>query len=219
MAKTTTVTTSYTSDIVVNGTAISADKVYANGTQVRRCIVNGTDVIHKFTRTVVTASYNLTFNIAVNFKVVKYTLPPEYYYFYGPIRVAVTVTDNGSSDFTQVTAPTITLTFYCDLGEEGSYPNKYYQQSLNNQVFTIDQTTYLEFDYFLGKFISKEASVAYFILNMSTIYPDEVQATLNIEDEYLFENTSYNDTPSYNREHIIQRTINKTLSDNTVQEY
>ena len=56
MAKTTTVTTSYTSDIVVNGIAISADKIYANGTQVRRCIVNGQDVIHKFTRTVVTAS-------------------------------------------------------------------------------------------------------------------------------------------------------------------
>lgn len=53
MAKVTTVTTSYTSDIVVNGTAISADKIYANGTQIRRCIVNGKDVIHKFTRTVV----------------------------------------------------------------------------------------------------------------------------------------------------------------------
>ena len=220
MAKTTTVTTSYTSDIVVNGTAISADKIYANGTQVRRCIVNGTDVIHKFTRTVVTASSNLTFNIEVNFKVVKSVLPPEYkYYFYGPIRVAVLVTDNGSSGFTQVTVPTITLTFYCDLGEEGSYPNKYYQQSLNNQVFTIDQTTYLEFDYFLGKYISKEASAAHFILDMSTIDPDEVQATLSIGDDYNFENTSYNDTPSYNRGHIIQRTINKTLSESIVQEY
>ena len=60
MAKTTTVTTS---DMVVNGTAISADKVYANGIQVRRCLVNGKDVIHKFTRTVVTASSDLTLSI------------------------------------------------------------------------------------------------------------------------------------------------------------
>lgn len=209
MAKTTTVTTSYTSDIIVNGTTVSADKIYVNGTQVRRCIVNGTDVIHKFTRTVVTAKSDLTFNIKVYFTVSQ----GDWHLFYSPIAVAVTVTDNGSSGFTSVAANT-TLTFYCSEGEEGSYPNKYYQQSLNNQVFTIDQTTYLEFDYFKDKYIngfSREQDPHY-TLDMDVTDPDGVSTTLSIGADYDYE-------PYYNWENTQQRTINRTLSDNTVQEY
>lgn len=214
MAKTTTVTTSYTSDIIVNGTAISADKIYANGTQVRRCIVNGTDVIHKFTRTIVTASSNLTLNFQVYFTV--YIRSDRSYYFNSPIKVSVTVIDNGSSGFTQVTAPTITLTFYCSGGTQGSSPDRYYRRSFNDIDFSIGQTKHLEFDYFLGKYISKEESTARFILDMSTIDPDEVQATLSIGDYYYL----YLENTSYNRSHTIQRKVdNEIVSDNTVQEY
>lgn len=211
MAKVTTVTTSYTSDIVVNGTAIPADKIYANGTQIRRCIVNGIDVLHKFTRTVVTASSNLTFN----FQVVFNASADSWHRFYSPINVAVTITDNGSSGFTYVVANT-TVTFYCSEGDEGSYPNRYYQQSLSNQVFTIGQTTYLKFNYFEDKYIYKESisreQNPRYTLDMYVTDPDGVSTTLSIGADYDYE-------PYYSRTTTSQRTINKTLSDNTVQEY
>ena len=210
MAKTTTVTTSYTSDIIVNGTTVSAAKIYANGTQVRRCIVNGTDVIHKFTRTVVTASSNLTLTFQVLFTVSQSSL----HIFYSPINVYVTVTDNGSSGFTSVDANT-KITFYCSEGDEGSYPNRYYQQSLSNRVFTIGQTTYLEFNYFENKPIHNESgreNDAHYTLDMYVTDPDGVSTTLSIGADYDLE-------PYYNWETTQQRVINKTLSDNTVQEY
>lgn len=209
MAKVTTVTTSYTSDIVVKGTAISADKIYARGTQVRRCIVNGKDVIHKFTRTVVTASSNLTLTFVVHFTVSQ----GDWHLFYSPIGVSVTVTDNGSSGFTFVDANT-KITFYCSEGDEGSYPNRYYQQSLSNQVFTIGQTTYLTFNYFEDKYIngfSREQDPHY-TLDMYVTDPDGVSTTLSIGADYDYE-------PYYNWENTQQRVINQTLSDNTVQEY
>ena len=152
MAKTTTVTTSYTSAIIVNGTAVSADKIYANGTQVRRCIVNGTDVIHKFTRTVVTASSNLTLNFQVHFTVD--SSPHQYSnYFTSPIYVDVTVTDNGDSGFTSITLVNSLLIFYCEKGDQGNSGSHYYQQSLSNRVFTIGQRTTLAFSYFNNKYI------------------------------------------------------------------
>lgn len=205
MAKTTTVTTSYTSNIVVNGTTVSADKIYANGTQVRRCIVNGTDVIHKSTRTVVTASSNLTLKVHVYFTV--RIQSSRKYYFNSPINVAVTVTDNGSSGFTSVGANS-TLTFYCAGATHG-----YYQQSLSNRVFTIGQTTNLKFDYFTGLHItSSQLDGPHYTLDMDVTDPDGVSTTLSVSANYKFE-TSY----SFNTTQ--QRTINKTLSDNTVQEY
>lgn len=216
MAKTTTVTTSYTSDIVVNGTAIPADKIYANGTQVRRCIVNGKDVIHKFTRTVVTASSNLTFTFTVHFtvKISRLEFYTEYR-FSSPITVAVTITDNGSSGFTSVDANT-KITFYCLAGEEGSYPNKYYYQSLLNQQLPIGQATDLKFSNFNDKPICKEdpglPQDAHYTLDMDITDPDGVSTTLSIGDDYYL-------GPSYNWGNTQQRTINKVLSDNTVQEY
>ena len=210
MAKVTSVTTSYTSNIVVNGTAISADKIYADGTQIRRCIVNGTDVIHKFTRTVVTASSNLTLTFQVYFN----ASSGSWYRFYSPIHVTVTVIDNGSSGFTSIAANT-KLTFYCLEGDEGSYPNKYYQQSLSNRVFTIGQETYLEFNYFKDKYIYREggpANASHYTLDMDVTDPDGVTTTLSIGDDYDLE-------PYYNWENTQQRVINRTLSDNTAQEY
>lgn len=215
MAKTTTVTTSYTSNIIVNGTTVSADKIYVNGTQVRRCIVNDTDVIHKFTRTVVTASSNLTLTFRVYFTVREEPVIERnyYYYFNSPIKVSVTVTDNGSSGFTQVTVPTITLTFYCSGGNEGSYPNKYYQQSLYDIDFSIGQTKNLEFEHFADRFItSRKLPETHYTLDMDITDPDGVSTTLSIEDDYRLET-------SYSLETTRQRVINKTISDNTVQEY
>lgn len=211
MAKTTTVTTSYTSNIIVNGTTVSADKIYANRTKVRRCIVKGIDVIHKFTRTVVTASSNLTFAFRVYFNV----SPGFTYIFYTPIKVAVTITDNGSSGFTSVDANT-KVTFYCAEGDEGSRPNRYYQQQLSNRVFMIGQTTYLEFAFFDKKLIRKEAvslpQDEHYTLDMYITDPDGVTTTLSIGADYDLE-------PYYSWENTQQRTINKVLSDDTVQEY
>ena len=211
MSKTTTETTSYTSDIIVNGAAISADKIYANGAQVRRCIVNGTDVIHKFTRTVVTASSNLTFNVHVYFTV--HIQSSRNYYFNSPIKVSVTVIDNGSSGFTQVTVPTITLTFYCSGGNQGSSPDRYYQQSLSNRVFMIGQMTYLEFEHFTSLLITtSQLDGPHYTLDMDITDPDGVSTTLSVSANYKFET-------SHSFKTTQQRAINKTLSDNTVQEY
>ena len=211
MAKTTTVTTSYTSNIVVNGTAVSADKIYANGTQVRRCIVNGTDVIHKFTRTVVTAKSDLTFNFKVYFTV---RIQSGYkYYFNSPINVIVTVTDNGSSGFTQVTVPTITLTFYCAGGTQGLSPDRYYMKSFHDIDFSIGQEKQLKFDSFTGLLITtSQLDGPHYTLDMDVTDPDGVSTTLSVSANYKF-GTSY----SFNTTQ--QRTINRTLSDNTVQEY
>ena len=207
MAKTTTVTTSYTSNIVVNGTTVN--EIYANGTQVRRCIENGTDVIHKFTRTVVTANSNLTFNIKVYFTV----RVGNEYYFNSPIKVSVTVIDNGSSGFTQVTAPTITLTFYCAGGTQGSSPDRYYMQSFHDIDFSIGQTKNLKFDHFTGLLIeTSQLKGPHYTLDIEVLDQDEVQSTLSVSANYKF-------TPSYSFTTTQQRVINKTLSDNTVQEY
>ena len=132
MSKVTTVTTSYTSDIIVNGTAISADKIYANGTKVRRCIVNGKDVIHKVTRTVVKIASDLTLTVTVRF-----TSQSSFHYFTSPIYVDVTVKDNESSGFTSITLNAPVLIFYCENGNQNSGYHNYYKQELTSQSLPI----------------------------------------------------------------------------------
>lgn len=206
MSKVTTVTTSYTSDIVVNGTTVSADKIYANGTQVRRCIVNGKDVIHKSVRTVVKVSSDLTFNIEVSFTV--HIRSSRKYYFNSPIKVSVTVIDNGSSGFNQVELLTITPTFYCAGATHG-----YYETSLHYIYCSIGQTQNIEFEYFTGLLITtSQLDEPYCTLYMEVLDQDEVQSSFSILADYKFET-------SYSFETTQQRVIDKTLSDDTVQEY
>ena len=217
MAKTTTVTTSYTSDIVVNGTAISADKIYVNGTQVRRCIVNGTDVIHKFTRTVVTASSDLTLTVTVRFTV-EITAVGSYaeHSFSSPIYVDVTVTDNGDSGFTSITLANPLLDFFCEYGDQTFEDMDFYRQQLTNQSLPIGQTTTLTFSYFNKKYINTGDSFSQYTgyqLSFKIQDPDGIESS-----PYILEG-SYDRTSSYRDTNTIQHTINKTLSDNTVQEY
>lgn len=213
MAKVTTVTTSYTSDIVVNGTAISADKIYANGTQIRRCIVNGKDVIHKFTRTVVIASSNLTLTFTVHFTTS--WVGVGMLYFKSPIYVDVTVTDNGSSGFTSITLVNPRLIFYCESGEETVDNLHCHSQQLTNQSLSIGQTTTLTFSYFKGQYIGINLDSQYTGYDLFALIddPDEIDTSYILKDEYTGEE-------SYYHRHIIQREVdNKLVSDNSVQEY
>lgn len=214
MAKVTTVTTSYTSNIVVDGTAISADKIYADGTQVRRCIVNGKDVIHKFTRTVVTASSNLTLTFTVRFTVDFVGI--GMLYFKGPISVDVAVTDNGSSGFTSITLVTPLLTFYCEVGTQVVDSKNCYQQQLTNQSLPIGQTTTLTFSYFDGQYIGVNLDAQYTGYDLLVLIddPDGIEtAPYILKDEYTWKD-------SYYHRHIIQREVdNKIVSDSSVQEY
>ena len=221
MAKTTTVTTSYTSDIIVNGTTISADKIYANGTQVRRCIVNGTDVIHKFTRTVVTASSDLTliFDVHCTVKASQLGFYVSYR-FSSPIYVDVTVTDNGSSGFTSITIVNPILIFFCDSGTQTVDNKNCYQQTLANQSLPIGQKTTLTFSDFTDKHIATPSSPSgdfeYYTgyqLNFQIQDPDGIKTS-----PYMLE-ASYNKEANYWDTDSIHRTINETLSDNTAQEY
>ena len=221
MAKTTTVTTSYTSNIIVNGTTISADKIYANGTQVRRCIVNGKDVIHKFTRTVVTASSDLTLIFDVHFNV-NISTSPDYtdYLFTSPIYVDVTVTDNGSSGFTSITLVNPILNFFCDAGDQPVDSKNAYQQQLTNQSLPIGQKTTLTFSDFDNKYIARLSSTSAAFADYTGYQlifliddPDGVRSS-----PYMLE-ASYNKEENYRDTNSIHRTINKALSDNTVQEY
>ena len=218
MSKTTTVTTSYTSDIVVNGTAISADKIYANGTQVRRCIVNGKDVLHKFTRTVVIASSNLTLTFNVHFTAE--SSPHQYSnYFTSPIYVDVTVTDNGSSGFTSITLVNSLLIFYCEKGNQGNSGSHYYQQQLTNQSLPIGQRTTLTFSYFNNKYIhptSGSYQATHYKLSLQVEDPDGANSSTSLYSE---DNISDSALTNYSRTTTQQRVINRTLSDNTVQEY
>lgn len=219
MAKTTTVTTSYTSDIVVNGTAISADKIYANGTQVRRCIVNGTDVIHKFTRTVVTAKSNLTFTFTVRFTMIRYGAAGNMLYFKSPIYVDVTVTDNGSSGFKAVTLATPLLTFYCEAGNQGNSGSRYYQQELLNQSLTIGQTTTLTFSYFQNKDIYAsipDDQATHYELSFLVEDPDGIVSSSHLYSE---NNISDSSLTNYSQTTTYPRAVEEILSDNTVQEY
>lgn len=214
MAKVTTVTTSYTSNIVVNGTTVSADKIYVNGTQVRRCIVNGTDVIHKSTRTVVTASSKLTLKFTVRFSVAANSA--SIYQFVGPIYADVTVTDNGSSGFTSITLVTPLLDFLCEFGDsKNDSGESYYQQQLTNQSLPIGQKTTLTFSYFKNKFIASTASSQYMGYQLSF----KIQDPDGIETSPHMLGASYNRKSPYQDTNSIHRTINRTLSDNTVQEY
>ena len=215
MAKTTTVTTSYTSDIVVNGTAISADKIYVNGTQVRRCIVNGTDVIHKFTRTVVIAASNLTLNVQVHFTVDFVNI--GILYFKSPIYVDVTVTDNGSSGFTSITLVNPLLAFFCPDGNQTVDNTHFYQQLLTNQSLPIGQRTTLTFSYFKGQYIGIDISSQYtgYELSFKIQDPDGIESS-----PYILKHKYPGYTGDYSISHTIQREIDyETLSDNTVQEY
>lgn len=218
MAKTITATTSYTSNIVVNGTTVSADKIYVNDTQVRRCIVNGTDVIHKFTRTIVTASSNLTFNFTVRFTAE--SSPYQYSnYFTSPIYADVTVTDNRNSGFTSISCIAPILRFYCEKGNQGNSGSHYYQQQLTNQSLPIGQTTTLTFSDFNNKYIhptSGSYQATHYELSFHIKDPDDITsyAAINSED-----NISDSALTNYSRTKTLPRVINKTLSDNTVQEY
>lgn len=219
MAKTTTVTTSYTSNIVVNGTTVSGERVYVKGTQVRRCIVNGTDVIHKFTRTVDKIASALTLNFKVYFTVSVTSLGfYTSYEFSGPIYADVTVTDNGSSGFTSITLVNPLLDFFCAAGDKTIDNKKSYQQQLTNQSLPIGQTTTLTFSYFIGKLIEATDSSSFsqytgYQLGFNIRDPDEIETS-----PYKL-GASYNKESSYRDKNNIHRTINRTLSDNTVQEY
>lgn len=229
MAKVTTVTTSYTSDIVVNGTAVSANNIYANGTKVRRCIVNGTDVIHKFTRTVVTLESNLTIFFTIRFTVD--TEDDTYwgdtiYRFDSPIYLDVTVKDIGSSGFTSITFEVLRMIFYCYGGDSGENSSgRFYQQEITNRSFTLGQTHTLEFDYFAEQYIDSPdtnedfAQYTGYELNFRTRDPDGVvlpsaSSSYILEDTYS-RGTSYTYTQTFARE----RVVNQKLSDSTQQEY
>lgn len=217
MAKTTTVTTSYTSNIVVNGTALSS--VFVDGTQVRRCIVNGKDVIHKFTRTVVTASSDLTliFDVHCTVSVTSLGFYTEYS-FSSPIYADVTVTDNGSSGFTSITLITPILTFFCEAGTQVVDSKNCYQQQLTNQSLPIGQKTTLTFSDFNNKHIATPITSDFeqytgYRLGFSVQDPDGIETS-----PYMLE-ASYQKEQYYWDTDSIHRVINKTLSDNTVQEY
>lgn len=216
MAKTTTVTTSYTSNIVVNGTAIPADKIYANGTQVRRCIVNGTDVIHKFTRTVVTASSNLTLNVQVHFTVD--SIDRRVLYFKSPIYADVGVTDNGSSGFTSITLVNPLLDFFCDYGDRTFEDMNFYRQQLTNQSLPIGQKTTLTFSYFKAKYINTGDVFSQYTgyqLSFKIQDPDGIESS-----PYILKHKYPGYTGDYSISHIIQHEVdNVIISDNTVQEY
>ena len=220
MAKTTTVTTSYTSDIIVNGTAIPGDKVYANGTQVRRCIVNGTDVIHKFTRTVDKIASDLTFTLTVRFtaKIIN-SFPVYDYRFSSPIMLEVTVTDNGNSGFTSVTYLAPRIVFSCLYGDKGSPGAKYYEQQLPDQILRIGQTTTLTFSDFQNKYIYTtipDAQATKFALSFRIKDPDDITTYVAMNspnDISASKLLNYSQTTTY------PRAVEKTLSDNTVQEY
>ena len=222
MANTTTVTTSYTSDIVVNGTTISADKIYVNGTQVRRCIVNGKDVIHKFTRTVVTASSNLTLIFAVYFTVnISTSSGYTNYRFTSPISVDVKVSDttNGSSGFTSITLVTPILNFFCDSGEYFDGSKKLYQQQLTNQSLPIGKTTTLTYAYFDNKYIARLDHTSFtqytgYQLNFQIQAPDGTVSEVHTLEGQYNEEKSYQDT------NMLQHEVdNVIISDSTVQEY
>lgn len=215
MAKVTTVTTSYTSDIIVNGTAISADKIYANGTQVRRCIVNGKDVIHKSTRTVVTASSNLTLNVQVHFTVDSVGL--GVLCFKSPIYVDVTVKDNESSGFTSITLVNPLLDFFCESGNQTFEDMNFYRQQLTNQSLPIGQRTTLTFSYFKGQYIGVSTSSQYtgYQLSFKIQDPDGIESS-----PYILGHKYPGYTGDYSISHTIQHKVdNEIVSDNTVQEY
>lgn len=219
MAKVTTVTTSYTSDIVVNGTAISADKIYANGTRVRRCIVNGTDVIHKFTRTVDKIASDLTFTLTVRFTTGRYGAGVSILYFRSPIYFDVTVTDNGSSGFTSVTYLAPRIVFSCPYGDKGSSGSKYYEQQLPDQSLPIGQKTTLTFSDFQNKDIYADIpddQATKFALSFRIKDPDDITTYVSM---YSPDDISASALANYSQTTTYPRTTNKTLSDNTVQEY
>lgn len=224
MSKTTTTTTSYTSNAIANGTTVSSEGLIKNGTTVRRCLVNGTDVIHKFTRTVIVANSNLTFTITVRFTVrASTTCGYTWYVFDSPIYMDVKVTDNGSSGFTSITVTTSGITFYCADGDSGVSGEYYYRQQLSNQSFTIGQTKTLTFSYFNSKSILDEKDgysqdvlyVAYLspITDPDGVGPQGISITSDIIAHSQL-------APSYSKTHTATRVVSgRVLSDTTVQEY
>lgn len=219
MAKITTVTTSYTSDIVVNGTAISADKIYANGTQVRRCIVNGKDVIHKFTKTVDKIASNLTFTLTVRFTAADVGELIPYYQFTSPITLDVTVTDNGDSGFTSVTYLAPRIVFSCLYGDKGSPGAKYYEQQLPDQILMIGQTKTLTFSDFKNKYIytsMPDAQATKFALGLRIKDPDDITTYVAV---YSPDDISRSSLLNYSQTETYPRAVEEIISDNTVQEY
>lgn len=220
MAKTTTVTTSYTSNIIVNGTTVSADKIYVNGIQVRRCIVNGKDVIHKFTRTVDKIASDLTFTLTVSFTADEInSFPVIDYRFSSPITLEVTVTDNGNSGFTSVTYLAPRIVFSCLYGDKGSPGAKYYEQQLPDKILMIGQTTTLTFSDFQNKYIVTtlpDAQATKFALSFRIKDPDDITTYVAMNSP---NDISYSPLLNYSQTTTYPRVINKTLSDNTVQEY
>lgn len=220
MAKVTTVTTSYTSDIVVNGTAISADKIYANGTQVRRCIVNGTDVIHKFTRTVDKIASDLTFIVTVRFTADSInSFPVIDYRFSSPITLEVTVKDNGNSGFTSVTYLAPRIVFSCLHGDKGSPGAKYYEQQLPDQILPIGQKTTLTFSDFKNKYIYTsipDAQATKFALSLRIKDPDDITTYVAV---YSPDDISRSPLLNYSQTETYPRAVEEIISDNTVQEY
>lgn len=219
MAKVTTVTTSYTSDIIVDGTALSS--VFVDGTKVRRCIVNGKDVIHKFTRTVDKIVSNLTFTLTVRFTTGRYGAGVSILYFRSPIYVDVTVTDNGSSGFTSVTYLAPRIVFSCPYGDKGSSGSKYYEQQLPDQILTIGQTTNLTFSYFQNKDIYAGIGISddqatKFALSFRIKDPDDITTYVSM---YSPDDISDSALANYSQTTTYPRVIEEILSDSSVQEY
>lgn len=226
MSKTTTVTNSYTSNVVANGTTVSGEGVITNGTTVRRVLVNGTDVIHKVTRTVVKANSNLTFTVTFRFNYYTSTLCSfTDYGFSSPIYLDITVTNTSgtSSGFTSITGVDVATRFYCGAGNKHNTVNSehWYDSALSNQSFTIGQQKTLTFSYYNGKGINYEKSsptqAESFEVYFSFTDPDGVYKTapaiskavsLSVLDD------TYRDTLSGTR--VVS---NFTLTDTTVQEY
>lgn len=232
MSKTTTVTTSYTTDIELNGyhipDAYHIISITAGRTQqqMERVKVNGTDVVHRFRRTVVRAYSNLTFTIVLRYNVRSSTsCGYSWYDFDSPIYLDITVTNTAgtSSGFTSITGVQVATQYYCGEGNLHSGDQYFYANSMSSQSFTLGQQKTLTFSYYNGKEIdtptspTQEEKFRVFFLFTD---PDGVNRSapdITVKPEYH----SLADTSLYVNQTLTGTRVvnNVTLSDNTVQEY
>lgn len=223
MSKTTSVATFYTSNVIANGTTVSGDEVYApNDIIVYRIKVNGTDVIHKFTRTVVRAYSNLTFTITFRFSYYASTSCSfTDWDFASPIYLDVKVSGSG---FTSITGVTVSTRFYCQQGDhKSSYPVEYWYDSvLTNQSFTIGQQKTLTFSFYNGKGIEyeKEPRTQPLRFNVYFAFTDPDGVNLGASPDITKSVSLYIHDGTYSTSLSGTRVVNgQVLSDTTVQEY
>ena len=232
MSKTTTVTRSYTTDVELNGfhipDAYHIISITAGRTQqqMERVIVNGTNVVHRFKRTVVKANSNLTFTIVLRYNVRSSTSCGDSWYdFDSPIYLDITVTNTAgtSSGFTSITGVDVATQYYCGEGNLHSGNQYWYANSLDNQSFTLGQRKTLTFSYYNQKAIDTPTSppqtekfrVFFMFTDPDGVYRDVPDIT--VEPEYH----SLADTSLYVNQTLTgTRVVNgQVLSDTTVQEY